>query len=1190
MDEETKTEEKIIASSKMLAYFDTIEHGVQTEFKIASEARAKGFDPVDRVEVKLAKNMAERVVGLISTVAPQIVDSGVVGRIIELEQEYGKLDWRVALKIAEEIAAEKFCKFDNKVEAIEVGVRTGFAYQTVGVVTAPLEGLTNIEEKDRLDGKGKYLCLNFAGPVRNAGGTAAASCVLIADYVRKKTGYLPYDPTEDEVKRIFVEISDYHERVTNLQYYPSEKEMEFMGKNMPIEINGDQSEKFEVSNYKDLPRIKTNIIRSGYCLLYSSCLPLKAEKLWKQLSKWGNDFDMDQWNFMEEFVKIKKEVHAHGKKASAGDEGNITPDYTFIADLVAGRPVIGHPLAHGGFRLRFGRSRTSGYSAQSIHPASMHVLNDYVATATQLKVERPGKGAAYTSCDTIEGPIVKIDDGSVVYLGTDAKAREYKKRVVEVLYLGDVLINYGDFLNRAHKLLPPGYCEEWWILEFQEAVEKEYGRLDLDKLSMEIGVDKGFLRDLFEDSLRTDVNFSFALKVSKRFKIPLHPKYTFHFTALETEQLISLIKWVKGRKIEKQEEKEKFVLKIEEDGKRALELLGIPHNVSENGCAILTMSYGDALICTLGLDTKSEEDVLKLIEENKEKKIMDIVKSISSVMLRDKSGLFIGCRMGRPEKAKMRKMTGTPHVLFPIGEEGGRLRSFQAALEVGKVTAEFPIRFCDACQIETPLNVCEKCGVRTRKQYACKVCGVVDEEVCKRHGKADASSKREIDLRRIYNSCLKMADLRAIPDLIKGVRGTSNREHIPEHLLKGILRAYNGVFVNKDGTIRYDCSEIPVTHFKPKEIGVGVERLRELGYEVDIKGRSLGEEDQILELMPQDILLPCCPESPDEMADNVLIKTTKFIDDILVSLYGMQPYYNVKKREDLVGHFVIGLAPHTSAGSVCRILGFSKTQGFFSHPYMHAAMRRDCDGDESCFFLLLDAFLNFSQKYLPNSRGGMMDAPLVLTSILAPGEVDDMAFDIDIVWKYPLEFYNACLEYKKPWDVKLKMIKDTLNTEEQYEGMGFTHDTDDFNVGINCSAYKILPSMEEKLKGQMEIAEKLRSVKTGDVARLVIERHFIRDTKGNLRKFSQQQFRCVKCNTKYRRPPLIGKCTECGGKIIFTISEGSIVKYLQPSISLAEKYDVPIYLQQSLELLKRRVDGVFGKEKDRQEGLGKWFG
>lgn len=219
-----------------------------------------------------------------------------------------------------------------------------------------------------------------------------------------------------------------------------------------------------------------------------------------------------------------------------------------------------------------------------------------------------------------------------------------------------------------------------------------------------------------------------------------------------------------------------------------------------------------------------------------------------------------------------------------------------------------------------------------------------------------------------------------------------------------------------------------------------------------------------------------------------------------------------------------------------------------------------------------------------------MDAPLVLTSILAPGEVDDMAFDIDIVWKYPLEFYNACLEYKKPWDVKLKMIKDTLNTEEQYEGMGFTHDTDDFNVGINCSAYKILPSMEEKLKGQMEIAEKLRSVKTADVARLVIERHFIRDTKGNLRKFSQQQFRCVKCNTKYRRPPLIGKCTECGGKIIFTISEGSIVKYLQPSISLAEKYDVPVYLQQSLELLKRRVDGVFGKEKDRQEGLGKWFG
>jgi len=70
---------------------------------------------------------------------------------------------------------------------------------------------------------------------------------------------------------------------------------------------------------------------------------------------------------------------------------------------------------------------------------------------------------------------------------------------------------------------------------------------------------------------------------------------------------------------------------------------------------------------------------------------------------------------------------------------------------------------------------------------------------------------------------------------------------------------------------------------------------------------------------------------------------------------------------------------------------------------------------------------------------------------------------------------------------------------------------------------------------------------------------------------------------------LIGKCTKCGGKIIFTISEGSIIKYLEPAISLAAKYDLPSYLKQSLELAKRRVEGIFGKEKEKQIVLGQWF-
>ena len=82
-----------------------------------------------------------------------------------------------------------------------------------------------------------------------------------------------------------------------------------------------------------------------------------------------------------------------------------------------------------------------------------------------------------------------------------------------------------------------------------------------------------------------------------------------------------------------------------------------------------------------------------------------------------------------------------------------------------------------------------------------------------------------------------------------------------------------------------------------------------------------------------------------------------------------------------------------------------------------------------------------------------------------------------------------------------------------------------------------------------------------------------------------QKFRFVKCNEKYRRPPLSNVCHACGGKLIFTISEGSVLKYLEPSLMLAEKYDFSPYLKQTLKMLKADAEHIFGKEKEKQVGL-----
>ena len=1187
----------------MQKYFDELVNNTNKAMKVAQEARKKGYDPQDFVEVSLAKNSAERVVGIISVIAPQVKDTGITKRIVDLEKKYGITDWRVAMIIAHEIALQKYCKFKDEKEAIEIGVRTGFAYITQGRVSSPLEGFTSLEFIERRDKRGKFFRMNYAGPIRSAGGTMGAVSVLIADYVRKKMGYDVYDPDEKECQWTFAHLEDYNTFGTNLQYFPSKIESLFLAKNLPIQLVGEPSERYEISSalLKDLPRIPHNSLSSGFCLIFAECLSLKAPKVWKQLAKWGKDFDMDQWDFLQEYVKIQKEVRAKGQKSKDNDE-KVKPDFNYIKDIVAGRPVLGYPMKPGAFRLRYGRARVSGYSAQCIHPATMIALDNFIALGTQLKVERPGKATAVMSTDYIDGPIVKLKDGSVLFLETVEKAKEVNKEVEEVLFVGDILVNYGDFLDRAHILVPPGYCQEFWILEVEKKVIELFGNLDYEKLASLLDISAAALKKLFDNPIKTKISARAAYKISKILKVPLHPRYNFYWSTITKEDLINLLMFIQKLKIKEDEkgniESVIFTLvdKTFMPGKRTLELLGIPHLFVNNEYVVLDKNYGLALLETL--DISSSEDYILLLkslakEEDESFSVLKFVNSVSSVLLRDKAGIFIGTRMGRPEKAKMRKMRGSPHGLFPVGPEGGKLRSFQSAIKNKTVTAEFHIFWCDSCKKETIFKVCEICNKKCRSYDL----NSDDKIKNKFHADFKPVKKLSIPINNYIELFRKKAGFRMIPDLIKGLKRTFNDNHYQEHLMKALLRAKHKIYVNKDGTTRYDCSELTITHFKPKEVFTPIEKLIKLGYLYDIHGKPLTSDDQILELKAQDIVLPACPDSPEDTSTEVLFKVTKYVDDMLDKLYGLKAFYNLRSPEDLVGHLVIGLAPHTSAGTVGRIIGYSKTQGFLAHAYFHAAMRRDCDGDEACFLLLMDALLNFSVKYLPTTRGSTQDAPLVLSTLLDPSEVDDMAFNVDRVFKYPLEFYMAALEYKYPWDVPIQTIANVLETEQQFEGMGFTHDSTNINDGVFCSAYKILPSMDEKLGGQLKLAEKIRAVDESKVAKLVIERHFIRDTKGNLRKFSMQEFRCGSCNAKYRRPPLTSKsngkdvyCPVCKtGKIIFTISEGSVIKYLGKSLDLAEKYNVPLYLKQSLELLQLRVEDVFGKEKEKQTGLGQFF-
>ncbi|MEM3642230.1 MAG: DNA polymerase II large subunit, partial [Candidatus Bathyarchaeia archaeon] len=259
----------------------------------------------------------------------------------------------------------------------------------------------------------------------------------------------------------------------------------------------------------------------------------------------------------------------------------------------------------------------------------------------------------------------------------------------------------------------------------------------------------------------------------------------------------------------------------------------------------------------------------------------------------------------------------------------------------------------------------------------------------------------------------------------------------------------------------------------------------------------------------------------------------------------------------------------------------------FAHPIWHSAKRRDCDGDEDTLMLALDTLLNFSRAYLPSQIGGIMDAPLLLFSIVNPKEVQRQAHDFDVASAYPLEFYEKTWEKAEAKHVSpiIDLVEYRLGTEAQFEGFHFTVPVSNISMGNEESAYKRFKTMVEKLNGQLALAEKIEAVDARKVALKVLTKHFIRDIAGNLRAFSMQGFRCKVCNKRFRRLPLRGKCPLCSGELTLTVYRGGIEKYLESAEHIIKKYELPRYYNQRILLLREEVNSLFQGKKPKQISL-----
>ncbi|AQL42790.1 DNA polymerase II, large subunit DP2 [Halorientalis sp. IM1011] len=941
-------------------YFDRLEADLDDAFEVATAARERGGDPTKDVEIPTARDMADRVENILGI-------DGVAERVRDLEGEMSREE--AALELVEDFVDGSVGDYDTDAGKIEGAVRTAVALLTEGVVAAPIEGIDRVEVLQNDDGT-EFVNVYYAGPIRSAGGTAQALSVLVADYARSLLGMDEFKARKDEIGRYAEEV-DLYDQETGLQYSPKEKESKFIAEHMPIMLDGEATGDDEVSGYRDLERIDTNSARGGMCLVFAEGIALKAPKI----QRYTRNLDEVEWPWLQDLIDgtIGKDDGDEGEgedgeaaeEAEGDDEAEddgegdepdgpprVDPSEKFLRDLIAGRPVFTHPSEPGGFRLRYGRARNHGFATAGVHPATMHLVDDFLATGTQIKTERPGKAAGVVPVDTIEGPTVKLANGDVRRIDDPEEALEVRNGVEAILDLGEYLVNYGEFVENNHPLAPASYTVEWW--------EQDFAASEADVQAM-------------RDSVRVDLDdpsADEAIEWATEYDAPIHPKYTYcwhDISVAEFERLAGAVTEgrvaeadgavMSGDRNDDPAEGDLIVPRPEaedEDVSGVLESLLVEHHQYEDR---LVVPDWRPLVRSLGLTERLErewgpDDIPTAAREYADgENAIRAVNAVAPFEIRERAPTRIGNRMGRPEKSESRELSPAVHTLFPIGEAGGSQRDVSKAADAGDavegtqgdVEVQVGRRECTDCGTRTFEARCPDCNGVTDAVYVCRDCDIEVEpdpsgraECHRCESLASPVQTKTISVREQFRDALDEVGLRENAfDIVKGVQGLSSKEKTPEPIEKGILRAKHGVSAFKDGTVRYDMTDLPVTAVRPAELDVSADQFRQLGYEEDMQGEPLRHDDQLVELKVQDIVL-------SNGAAEHMLKTADFVDDLLESYYGLEPFYDVDDRQELVGELVFGMAPHTSAATVGRIIGFTSAAVGYAHPYFHAAKRRNC--------------------------------------------------------------------------------------------------------------------------------------------------------------------------------------------------------------------------------------------------------
>ena len=1100
-----------------IKYYSDLSKETYNIFEKTAKAKSTLVDSSGVIEPKIAFDLADRVA--------KMHDIDISEPLRKLLKIHGKE--LTALVLSKHIALGEYTQPDSSLEErLDLAVRVGLAIVTEGVTIAPLQGISEVKIKKNKDGS-EYLSISIAGPMRSAGGTESAVTILIADHVRKVVNLEKYQANsfDDETGRFVEELRIYEREASSFQFHVLDEDIIKTILNLPVEIDGVDTDPYEVVNHKGMTRIKTDRVRGGALRVINDGLIGRSKKLVKRVEL----YNLDGWEWLHD---LKGAIQTGDDQEDAATKR--------MREVITGRSVLSVPNKLGGFRLRYGRACNTGFAAVGFHPAIAEILNHTIVVGTQVKINLPGKGATVAFVDSIETPIVRLKDGNVVKIKDVQHGISIKNNIEKILHLGDILISFGDFLENNATLIPSGFVEEFWIEELKKVIKEG-----------------NFQNEFITEFLEKIPTFDEALDLSLKFKIPLHPKYLYYWEQISLEDFYEIL-----QPTDIQEKLIQYPINC----KPILEKLGVPHKIQNTS------------ITLEGIEAKIFFNLLFRIpiKIDKSLSVLKTISQTSGITLRKKFSTSIGVRIGRPEKAAPRQMKPPVHVLFPVGQKGGPTRDLLKASKNPNFYTNIFNRICKKCNEPSISIKCTKCDEKTSIIHICPNCRDTSDSIfcekCKKN--TLMHSYQPFPLKNNLKTIQEKIGLK-IQQPFKGVKELINQDRVTEPLEKGLIRQSFGLTVFKDGTVRFDATNSPLTHFKPSWIGISIEKLKELGYTRDINGESLFDSNQLIELRMQDVIIPI-------ESGKYLVQVSKYIDTELTKFYGTSSFYNVKNIQELIGHLIIGLAPHTSVGIVGRIIGYTDTHVCFATPNWHSAKRRDADGDADSIMLLMDSLLNFSRQFLSDKIGGLMDAPLLVQPLVLPHESQPQAHNLEVTKFFPLSFFESTISEQKASNVtSVEIIKSRLETKKQFYDYHFSHQTSKLTSSKSRSAYSTLGSMLDKFDMQIKNANLIDVVDPNEIVSNVISTHLIPDIMGNLRAYARQSFRCTSCGRSFRRLPLLQHCI-CGHKLIQTITRASVVKYLKLAKRLVEQYNTSTYLKGRIHNLSDEIDLVFGKSKGDQ--------